>query len=197
MILEISKASIKLHDAEYVLSEWDIKNGKAINYISQVAADIMSVNPRNILIVGLGGGSVLGELARLGLGTIVLSLVTCVEIDDRMIQHYHTFKQYYKKDCNPSIMHCDFMHLNCKNSFDVIFGDIPCFYEETSVEQKQDIVSIMMRHSRVGTVWILNVLFVENMREWIHFFRDANLPTSRVRPCYWGGNCLLKLKIIS
>lgn len=183
---------VSSNDDHYVLSEWDIKNGRAKGYTVRVAAGIASANPNTTLVLGLGAGAILGELARLGVSTAI----TCVEIDSEMIQHYETFKRYFARRCDATVLHCDFMQLDCGHAFDLIYGDTPSFYEDTMTEQKHALVDRMMRHSRAGTVWILNVLEHENMQKWMRFVGDAKLRTSRPRPLYDGAHCLLKLNVV-
>ncbi len=195
-MLEINRNYMGIHskDNKYVLSEWDIKNNKALGYIVKTAIEIYKLNPKSILVIGLGGGSILGELARLDINKNVS--VVSVEIDSEMIKTYNKIKYLYLPQLNHSIVNCDFLNFKSKESFDVIFGDIPYFYDDIhiSIETQINIVKCMIGHSHDGTVWILNVLNEVNMRKWLHIIKKM---ITILRPqifCY-KTHYLIKIKL--
>ena len=185
--------AIYSRDDKYILTEWNVKRRRAMGYIVRAALEIYNTNPASVLIIGLGGGAIMGELARLKLQTNVS--FTCVEFDEKMVQHYNRMMSLYYENIESTIINCNFINFRCENTFDVIFGDIPYFYEDTTCEEKNMILEIMLRASHIGTVWILNMLAETNMQKWISFMKKKEFNISRPYPCRHENHFLLKLRV--
>ena len=152
-------------ESPFWMSDWDVAGGKPIGFVERVVAAATTDQPRNVLILGLGGGSMVGEIARTHPGLSTVS----VEIDPGMIA---TAKAHFYPHFPPSAMDPEQHRIVCQDAlrfdtaerFDCILGDTPHFYEmERGVDEMISRCIALSAPDRTA-VWIFNSLTERNAR---------------------------------
>lgn len=167
-LVQESKSRVLLTslDDKYILSEWDCRHGHAMGYV-RVATDILErrqVAIKNVLVIGLGGGSIIGELSnRIHNVDNILS----IEIDQNIIDvGFAKFSTKFKlrSDLNHTIKCCDINFFTPQKNFDAIFVDIPDIYHAANQEDEKitRIMHIIFECSLPNCTWVLNALTTDD-----------------------------------
>ena len=170
----------------YWMSEWDLHARKAIGCQAEFANIISHFNPRNVLVLGLGGGVVIGELVQ----KLPDTKIVAVEIDDCMIRlATEHFFPHFGANRRVTVVNTDVMKFETKERFDVVLGDVPHFYEAKTHQNTREMLRLCA--SWLGTdrptLMIFNVLTRQNARIVAGMLRAAKI-SDDIHAQYHTGN---------
>ena len=172
------------NDEQYVLSDWDVSKTAPTSYFSRMVSEMKRHGTTDsVLMVGLAGGSIVGELmSKVHKPCRVVSL----EIDMVMIEKgYNVLSKYFP--VNPliqhEILHCDFFAFDRYDVFSCIVVDIPHVYENSDIRTKKKVMDQVMLFAQAGTLCLFNTLSYDNSRDWASFLKTTQGARPRVLRC--------------
>ena len=157
---------------DYVLSDWNVERTCPTSYFHRVVEEMHRHRATgSVLLIGLAGGSIIGELMRT---TNSSSKVVSLEINDDMIKNgYDVLSAYFPKNpfVDHQVVHVDFFKWEIQSTFNSVIADIPLVYEPSTFEDKKKMWNKMLSFCRNGTICLFNTLSYENSTEWMAFLR--------------------------
>lgn len=177
-LLEVENNILTLSPKEnhkYVLSDWNLKTNSPTGYFSRVAHEIIRrKKTAQIMVVGLGGGSIIGELMKY---IKTKSSIVSIEIDKNIIlQGYNQFSTHFPPNAfvKHQIVNQDillFQNDVLKHKCTAIVCDIPLVYEISSFDLKQTFIKKILDFCSNQCICIFNTVSHENALSWIEFLQ--------------------------
>lgn len=182
----VNKNIIEICTDKYVLSDWNLNTCGPIGYFVRFVDEIIRHDKaKRILIVGLGAGSVVGELMK---RVNTHCHITSIEIDENIITDgYNVLSAYFVS--NPLVEHRIIMkdiflleENSLEQKFNSIVVDIPAVYEPSSVASKRILFDKILNFSSENSLYIFNTLTHENSSTWSRFLNTEYSAQLSCRP---------------
>lgn len=177
-LVEIENDILTLSSSEndkYILSDWNLKTNSPTGYFSRAAHEIIRHKKTSqIMIIGLGGGSIVGELMK---HLKTESSIVSIEIDENIILHgYNQISAYFTP--NPLVKHhivnqdiLFFQNNDLTHTFTAIVSDIPLVYEISSQDSKEIFIKKIFDFCSKECICIFNTVNYKNAISWSQFLQ--------------------------